>query len=70
MSVMVWAYTRMSSALRGHAIGECTYHQMQIVRAKRKVSHSFTAKIIKRKNETNLKWLTTFKNFFFINNTS
>lgn len=38
MSVMVWAYVRMSAALRGHAIGECTHHQMQVVRAKRKVS--------------------------------
>ncbi|CAH2040584.1 unnamed protein product, partial [Iphiclides podalirius] len=41
MSVMVWAYARMSSALRGHAIGECTHHQMQIVRAKRKVVRMF-----------------------------
>lgn len=38
MSVMVWAYARMSAALRGRAIGECTHHQMQVVRAKRKVS--------------------------------
>ncbi|KAL4707258.1 hypothetical protein ACJJTC_019796 [Scirpophaga incertulas] len=36
MSVMVWAYVRMSAALRGRAIGECTHHQMQVVRAKRK----------------------------------
>ncbi|OWR55673.1 neuropeptide receptor A33 [Danaus plexippus plexippus] len=38
MSVMVWAYARMSSALRGRTIGECTHHQMQVVRSKRKVS--------------------------------
>ncbi|KAM3967134.1 neuropeptide receptor A33 [Aphomia sociella] len=36
MLVMVWAYARMSAALRGRAIGECTHHQMQVVRAKRK----------------------------------
>ncbi|KOB79390.1 Neuropeptide receptor A33 [Operophtera brumata] len=36
MLVMVWAYTRMSNALRGRAIGECTHHQMQVIRAKRK----------------------------------
>ncbi|XP_068625597.1 tachykinin-like peptides receptor 86C [Battus philenor] len=41
MSVMVWAYARMSAALRGHAIGECTHHQMQIVRSKRKVVRMF-----------------------------
>lgn len=48
MSVMVWAYAQMSSALRGHGIGECTHHQMQIVRAKRKVHI-----IIVNKNITN-----------------
>ncbi|XP_038219388.1 tachykinin-like peptides receptor 86C [Zerene cesonia] len=41
MSVMVWAYARMSEALRGRTIGECTYHQMQVVRAKRKVVRMF-----------------------------
>ncbi|CAH1635702.1 unnamed protein product [Spodoptera littoralis] len=41
MSVMVWAYARMSAALRGRAIGECTHHQMQVVRAKRKVVRMF-----------------------------
>ncbi|XP_063628084.1 tachykinin-like peptides receptor 86C [Cydia splendana] len=41
MTVMVWAYVRMSAALRGRAIGECTHHQMQVVRAKRKVVRMF-----------------------------
>ncbi|CAG9579729.1 unnamed protein product [Danaus chrysippus] len=41
MSVMVWAYARMSSALRGRTIGECTHHQMQVVRSKRKVVRMF-----------------------------
>ncbi|XP_053605647.1 tachykinin-like peptides receptor 86C isoform X2 [Plodia interpunctella] len=41
MSVMVWAYARMSAALRGRAIGECTHHQLQVVRAKRKVVRMF-----------------------------
>ncbi|XP_028177590.1 tachykinin-like peptides receptor 86C [Ostrinia furnacalis] len=41
MAVMVWAYARMSAALRGRAIGECTHHQMQVVRAKRKVVRMF-----------------------------
>ncbi|XP_048001553.1 tachykinin-like peptides receptor 86C isoform X2 [Leguminivora glycinivorella] len=41
MIVMVWAYARMSAALRGRAIGECTHHQMQVVRAKRKVVRMF-----------------------------
>ncbi|RVE53584.1 hypothetical protein evm_001725 [Chilo suppressalis] len=31
----------MSAALRGRAIGECTHHQMQVVRAKRKVVRMF-----------------------------
>ncbi|KAJ2947512.1 hypothetical protein O0L34_g17302 [Tuta absoluta] len=41
MVVMVWAYACMSSALRGRAIGECTHHQMQVIRAKRKVVRMF-----------------------------
>ncbi|XP_013173847.1 PREDICTED: neuromedin-K receptor-like [Papilio xuthus] len=46
MSVMVWAYAQMSSALRGHGIGECTHHQMQIVRAKRKVVRMFVLVVV------------------------
>ncbi|CAB3250765.1 unnamed protein product [Arctia plantaginis] len=47
MSVMVWAYARMSAALRGRAIGECTHHQMQIVRAKRKdIRFTFEIEIV------------------------
>ncbi|KAI8420848.1 hypothetical protein MSG28_008046 [Choristoneura fumiferana] len=46
MSVMVWAYARMGATLRGRAIGECTHHQMQVVRAKRKVVRMFVLVVV------------------------
>ncbi|XP_023933914.1 tachykinin-like peptides receptor 86C isoform X2 [Bicyclus anynana] len=46
MVVMVWAYARMSAALRGRTIGECTHHQMQVVRAKRKVVRMFVLVVV------------------------
>ncbi|CAG4970294.1 unnamed protein product [Parnassius apollo] len=46
MLVMVWAYIQMSAALSGHAIGECTPHQKQIVRSKRKVVRMFVLVVV------------------------
>ncbi|XP_041988935.1 tachykinin-like peptides receptor 86C isoform X2 [Aricia agestis] len=46
MSVMVWAYARMSAVLRGRTIGECTHHQTQVIRAKRKVVRMFVLVVV------------------------